>query len=274
MDFIKKLIVICNFVVTISVLGEEPYPVTAYINSPGQIDLLMAYSTYSTDHFWNKEGKKLSTFNHFHRKSCFLYLDYAFDCRNSFLIKEKYSFVKESLNRNSQGFNDVELRWKSLLYQGNTAAFSSQVVGIIPVGDHAKSSIRYAKLGIEGDLLFSDTFSISHFQGNYTLELGYRHYQGFPSDQIRANAFVWMDLTPYISLIATTHLDYGLFNGSAGFNQNNIACHPNYRLLEIQLECVVTPFSYTSFVLGAFKHIWGRNIGTGGGMFCGAWFTF
>lgn len=251
-------------------VSEQPHHTTAYIGEPGEIDILFSYSRYSTNHFWNRHGKRLPTFSRFTRDSCLLYIEYALNRYNSLLISGGYSAVREELNGNSQGVEDLELGWKAQLYRDERAALTLQLIGIIPIGDK-KSSIRYGKVGGELDILYSQAFDHSVWTD---LSLGYRWYQGFPSDQLRSSAALGYCPFSRVSFIASLQLDYGLGSGKKRKNFNNIAFHPNYRLLEGQIEALFALSSCVAISVGGFQHLWGENIGTSGGGFCGIWMEF
>lgn len=252
---------------------EEPHHTTAYIGCPGDTAFLFTYSTYSTDHFWNKHGKKLPTFNKFDRQSYLLYADYVLNCSNSFSFNGGYSASQESLNGNSRGVEDSELGWKHLLVAGDTSALTGQLTAIVPIGD-TKSSIRYGKYGGQVSLLYSNMYCLLSRNGWYDLELGYRYYQGVPVDRGIVNGSIGYDLTSCIQLIATGKLVCGFGNDKSEHHLNNIAFNPNYQLFKAKLECIARLFTHVSVSLGAYHHFWGRNIGTGGGFFGGTWIDF
>jgi hypothetical protein len=254
-------------------VSEEPHHTTAYIANPGQVDNLLTFSTYFTDSFWNRHGKKQPTYNRFRRKSYLLYSEYAINNCNSIFFNGGFSQVHESLNGNSRCFEDTEVGWKHLFHKTRESALTLQLIGIIPMGKK-KSSIRYGKAGIEADFLYSYRFCLKQRFGWCDFALGYRHYQGFPSDQIRFNAALGCFVNRRAYLIAEGKFDYGLFNGRSSHNLNNVIFHPNYRLLKVHVECVVRLFTQFFVSIGGYKHIWGRNSGVGGGYFCGAWINF
>jgi hypothetical protein len=257
----------------LNAISQEPHHNTAFIDAPGSIDNLLTYSTYSTDSFWNREGKRLPTFNHFRKRSYLLYTEYALNRCNSLSFNGGYSTVEESLNNNSCGLEDIEFGWKHLFSSMKTSAFTAQIMSIIPGGDK-KSSIRYGKFGVQFGLLYSHLFFLWHRRAWYDLELAYRYYHGCPSDQIRTSLALGYNLHSYIQLIAASQLFYGLFNGESKCNLNNVIFHPNYRLLKAQIECVIRLLPHTSLALGAYRHIWGQNIGIGGGYYVGLWVDF
>lgn len=253
--------------------GHEPHHQTAFIGEPGQSDTLASYSYYTTNHFWNSSGRKLPTFNDFHSHSLFLYSEYALNTCNSVFVQGGYSAVQESLNGNSQGVQDAEFGWKSLICSEGADALTTQITGIIPVGDR-KSSVRYGKFGAQFSLLYSNVFCVAEKGGWYDLGLGYRYYQGGPADQIRANAAIGLGLNPYVTLVGSSYLDYGVNNGSRSFNSNNIVNASSYRLITGQIECLITTCNHFYLTVGAFGHFWGRNVGCGGGGFGGFWLVF
>jgi hypothetical protein len=267
------LFIVISIPLVLNAISQEPHHTTAFIAAPGAIDNLLTYSTYSTDTFWNKFGKKLPTFNRFNKKSYLLYSEYATNCRNSVTFNGGYSTIEESLNGNSRGFEDIEIGWKHLILDKKRTAYTVQIIGIIPVGDK-KSSLRYGKFGAQVSLLYSNIFNLFHQEAWVDLEVGYRYYRGFPSDQFLTNLALGWIFNSYVQIIAASQLFYGLFNGKSKFNLNNVAFHPNYRLLDAQLECVIHIFSHTSLSLGMYRHVWGQNVGIGGGYFCGLWVDF
>lgn len=255
------------------IVSAEPHHTTAYIGSPGQFDLLTSYSTYKTHHFWNKHGKKLPTLNHFQSDSYMLYMEYAINCDNSVWLNGGYSTVHESLNGKTMGVHDIEFGWKGIVCADESSAFTLQLIGTVPPGDK-KYSVRYGKYSFEADLLFSDLFSVFDECGWYDLSAGYRYYEGYPSDQIRASASLGWLVHPRLVLIASSLLDYGVFNGDNKGNSNNVIFNPNYRLLNAQIELVFSLHSLAAISLGAYQHLWGCNVGTGGGFFSGIWIDF
>lgn len=256
----------------LTALYEEPHFVTAYIGEPGKLDCLVSYSRYSTNHFWNKSGKKLPTYNRFSSDNYLAYGEYAINQSNSCFVHGGYSRVIESLNGNSCAFKDTELGWKHLLYK-DCAALTLQVIAIVPSGEK-KSSVRYGRAGGAIDLLYSNYFCLFDRSGWVDCDLGYRFYSGFPSDQINASGSVGYFCLPWLQVIASAQLDYGLSNGQSKWNLNNIAFHPNYRLLEMQIEITARLLSHLSASIGITKHVWGRNAGAGGGFFCGLWMDY
>lgn len=269
---IKKLIISFVFfpLVLLEALSEQPHHTTAYIGRPNSLNTLISYSNYSTDHFWNSQGKKLPTFNNFQRHSYLLYSEYALNTRNSLSLNGGYSTVTESLNGSSQGIEDIELGWKFLISQNKSSAFTTQVIAIIPSGDR-KSSFRYGQFGGQVGLLYSKFFCLYKQSGWVDLNIAYRFYKGFPSDQMRASLSLGYDLNSKITIIGSGQLDYGLSKNRQKFDVNNITLNPSYKLFKARLECLINLYSHVSLTIGGFQHVWGRDTGTGGGFFVGTW---
>ena len=71
-------------------------------------------------------------------------------------------------------------------------------------------------------------------------------------------------------------IEYGVFNGRDGYHACHIYLNPNYRLAKAQLECRISPnaFRYLTITLGAFTHIWERQVSQGKGLIGGTWIDF
>lgn len=271
---IKKLILIFIVLplVLLEAVSEQPHHTTAYIGQPNSLTNLISYSNYSTNHFWNSRGKKLPTYNDFKRHSYLLYSEYSLNLRNSFSLNSGYSMISESLNGNSQGIEDIEIGWKFLMYQDKNSAFTSQFIGILPSGDR-KSSYRYGKYGGQLGLLYSRIFCVCEKSSWMDFDVAYRLYQGFPSDQIRTGLSLGCYLTSKILIIGSSQLEYGLSRSWRRFDFNNITLNPYYKLFTVRLECLFNFSSHISLTIGGFQHIWGQNVGTGGGFLIGTWIT-
>jgi protein XagA len=252
---------------------EEPHHTTAFISPPQSWSTLITYSHYSTRHFWNKNGKKLPAFNDFKEEAGLFYSEYALNASNALFIHGGYSLVKESMNGNSHALHDIELGLKHSLLQSSSSAITLEIIAIAPIGA-AKSSVRYGKPGLQASLLLSQILSKNPNLIWLDSGLGYRFYQGFPSDQIRAFLALGLDATPFITFIATGELACGLFNGEEKKNFNNIAFNPNYRLVKGKIECLIHYFDPIALSIGGYQHFWGENVGAGGGLFCGTWLYF
>jgi hypothetical protein len=251
----------------------QPHHTTAFIAPPGEIDLLISDAYYTTNHFWNKSGKLLPTYNQFKSNSTLLYAEYAINSRNSLTLNGGYSMVQESLNGNSCGWEDVELGWKSMLYHDRGQVFTAQVIAIIPAGKK-KSSIRYGQGGVQGSLLYSDLFLLFEREGWVDLNVGYRIYDGYPSDQFILNLAAGYQLFKWVTVIATGELLYGVNNGRSEDNFNNVIYNPNPRLLNGKIECLASITQHLYLTIGLNKHIWGQNVGAGGGCYAGLWFSY
>jgi len=251
----------------------EPHHTTAFISPPGTFESIAAYSFYKTDHFWNKNGRRLPSYNHFELSSAYLYSEYALNFCNSFTFNGRYDSIDETLNGHHQGFEEIEFGWKHLLLGDDKRAFTTQFLAIIP-GGKTKTSLRYGECGVQFNLLYSEIFSVFKKCGWCDFALGYRYYQHFPSDQIRASAAIGYDILPKGLIILSTQIEYGLYNGGRHHHISNIRLNPNYRLISIQMEGVITPIQHFSAILGAFSHLWGRNVGVGGGIFGGVRFDY
>jgi hypothetical protein len=251
----------------------QPHHTTAFIGKRGNLDVLGSITTYSTDSFWNVDGDRLPTFNHFSEKAYMLYAEYAVNACNSLTFNGGYARVRESMNGSSNSCTDPEIGWKHLLYRERNSALTGYVIGILPVNDLDRA-VRYGKGGVELSLLYSKIYPVRNFTFWYDFAFGYRWYQGFPSDQIRSMLTLGLNLNRCAWIMVTNELEYGLYNGDPQGNINNITLNSNYRLYRLKEEIVIRVVKHTFITLGAYQHLWGRSVGTGGGFYGGLWLVF
>lgn len=252
---------------------DEPFHDSAFIGTPRTFYGLTYLSYYKTNHFWNKHGKRLPTFNKFDRKTYRLDMEYDITENQAVYMKGGYTMLDESLNGRSRGIEDTEFSWQCLFQGNDCQALSGRFTAIIPVGPK-KSCVRYGKFGAEFKLLYSRIIDFLDHEWWYDIGAGYRAYSGFPSDQLRADFSVGCAITPRAWVLSSMQLYYGLFNGESKFNQNNICFNPNFRLLTTQVQGIIQIHQYLSFNVGGFLHLWGENVGAGGGFYGGTWLIF
>ena len=238
----------------------------------GNISFQTDYLYFSTHHFWNKSGKKRLAHNHFSLREGNAWAMYSTD-DDLLAIYGAWDEIRESLNGNTYGLADFEVSWTHKIYESEIGDFYAQLVGIIPSGKK-KDSLRYGEIGVEGGLLYLVPFDFLCGHHSAFTRLGYRFYQGDPSDQVRAESGIELNLPGGLLAKASGSLEYGLFNAHKSQHPNEIFYNPNYRLFKIDLQLQARLNKYLLLNGGAFRHVWGKNIGTGTGVFGGLTFEF
>jgi hypothetical protein len=229
------------------------------------------YLHYDTGHFWDNDGHKHRSHNHLNQNAVWLRWEQAITCNDTLWMEGYYQKVHESMNGRCIGFGDAELTWLRRLYGPSDQSLYGYVTGVIPTGNE-KPSLRYGQWGIEAGGLWCADFCKGN--GSYQIQLGYRSYSGFPSDQVRASLGALYWAASRLCLQSSLNLEYGVFNGKRKENLNIILFNPNYRLLKFQAGVQVCLTSWFSGEIGFFKHVWGENVGTGGGCFAEVCLTF
>lgn len=241
-----------------------------------QFDFDLGVESYQTDHFWNKNGKRKQTFNHFKFREVRGYVDVYPSQIDCISFSGSYIQIEEEINGNGRGFSDSELTWTRFFYVNGPHSLASQITAIIPSGSQIYN-LRYGEFGGQFDLLYSTSSSFFDHSFFFDSKLGYRMYKGFPSDQIRAFASLgsyFLNLCPKLYLDASLDLQYGVFNGKSKFNYPLILLNPNYRLLQGDIRLSYQVSEHLYFSAGAFQHLWGQNVGTGGGYFIEGWLQY
>jgi hypothetical protein len=240
---------------------------------PYEFAIDLDYVDYHTDHFWNKHGEVKPAHNDFKLKGGRVWLEYAPCWTDYFFVRGDYDRIEESLEGNSNGFEDVEVSWAHYLTRLGNGSLWTKLLTVVPAGKE-KHSLRYGRFGVEGGLIYSSECCFWGRQLWYSAELGYRGYSGFPSDQVRANADLYYSLTERLHFLGRARLEYGVFNGKRHEDFNQILFNPNYRLLKIEGRLIACLYKGFYINAGYLLHVWGENVGNGGAFVGGCGFVF
>ncbi len=238
-----------------------------FISSPSFAANFLAdcsIQTYNTRHFWNKHSEKKHSFNHFKETELQLYTELSL-CSGAILSAlGSYASIQDRLNGNTYGFGDVEASCTLQAWGNSSSPWWINLTTIIPAGNE-KEDLRYGRWGLEFDLFYSNATNLGPLPFWYYIGVGYRGYFGFPSDQIKAIINTATALTPDIFVYCIGNVEWGLFNGRRQEHFNQILFNPNYRLAAVEIG-IVGYLSDNWYVdVGYFHHVWGANVGTGGG---------
>lgn len=244
-----------------------------FIKSKGEFSSIFEYSTYKTDHFWNKHGKKKAAHNDLKQKDFHLFIEYGLNNKNTIGLYTNFVRNREYLHWTLEGFGDTEICWKRYWINWKQWEISSRLLGIIPSGEK-KTSVRYGRFGAELDLHVQRNFLLAKRSGWCEFLAGYRYYNGFASDQIKFTAIAGYQLFSRLRLVGSTYLNYGLFNRHERFKGPILTLSPSYRLLKMKFHLVFTVTKHSEVFVGYTQHVWGQNIGTGNGIYTGLWIGF
>ncbi len=228
----------------------------------------LSFLEYHTHHFWNKQGQRKNSRTHFRKNEGQIYFEVIPVPGCVFSTLGTFAAIHDRLNGNAYGFGDIELNWTFQPLPNCAETFWLNVTTIIPAGDE-KDSLRYGRWAIEGDLFYSNAKLVYDVPCWYYVGIGYRAYQGFPSDQVRAIINGTAALSSRLFLYGIGNVEWGIFNGRRKEHFNQILYNPNYRLVKIQTGILgyITDWLYVD--AGYYRHVWGENIGTGGGFIGG-----
>lgn len=235
------------------------------VQRKGHLFLSGTYWNYHSHTFWNKNGKKRDAFNTFEKNEFSLYAAYGLTRCDTLWVNGGWARIEESLNGRVFGFSDIEIGWKHLLGRVKGHLLTAEIVGIVPAESEFKPGLRYGRFGGEANLLIGKGFCLNELPGSYNVRLGYRVYEGFPSDQFRCDGAVHWKPFRCIRISAILGLEYGVFNGHSRVDQSFFLFNPNYRLLRGEIYTTLSLYKGASAFVGYRQHLWGENVGTHGG---------
>lgn len=232
------------------------------------------YQTYDTTHFWDRHGHRRDSYNNFKCQEWILYSELGLTSKDTIGAQFIFAHNEDCMSGNITGLEDIELTWKRLVFQRGPHHIATQVTAILPVEADFTPTLRYGRFGGELAAIYYNGFTLNSLPGWYDFKLGYRFYQGFPSDQIRTHFRIGYALGSYFQIFAGTFLDYGIFNGHSHLSSSIFAFFPNYRLWTAEIQAVLCICNHVYFSLGYCQHLWGANVATGGGVFASAAIDF
>lgn len=221
-------------------------------------------SYFDTDHFYDKEGDKLKSYNHFERTQASLLVDAGITNTDNLSFFLPYDDIKDYLDGDDTDIGDMEIGWKRSLIEWDNAIFSSEVILVAPLISEYLPDIRYGRWGVEGALMYAETFFPFGYKTTLDGRIGYRWYSGFPSDQIRSELSAWVDFSSHWQLLAQSAVEYGLFDGKEPPNHSFFFYNAKYRVWKgrVELNYYVTP--KLCLTAGYMRHFMGQNIAAGG----------
>lgn len=230
----------------------------------GRIGVTGTFSSFDTQHFYNKEGDKLKSYNDFERDQGEILLEGGLTHRDNLWAYGVYDYVLDHLNGNSYEFGDSELGWKHGWMEWDDAIFSTEIIAIVPFHQSYQPEIRYGKWGCEAALLYAQTYFPFGYKATLDGRLGYRYYSGFPSDQLRSELSCWVDLSNRWQVLVQSAVEFGLFNGNEPPNHSFFFYNAKYRVWKGRLELNYYISDRWSITGGYMRHFLGQNIAAGG----------
>lgn len=258
-----------SFLLPVCLYSVMPHHETAFVGEPQSIYALFSYSYGQANHFWSKTGKSLKAYDDFRSQNVEAYMEYSLTPRDSVWGEVGYASTKEKYSGSKHKFRDSELAYKHIWWCERDKAFTTELRAIIPSGK-AKLPVNYGEWGGQASVLYSQYFK----DGWFDSLLGYRFYDGSPSDQLRAMGSIGYNIWSCFYFIGTAELEYGLQRKDFQYNRHVIAYNPFYRLLRLKGEILFSPYDYITISLGGYKNVWGRMIGEEGGFYVGSWLYY
>lgn len=229
-----------------------------------------SYLYYEADYFFDSNNKKKKNFCKFKKNEHSIYLEYGLREDLTISFKAPYSSYLECNNRNN-GFSDIELGLIKPIKMINNSVFSFYFNSVIPTGYSYKDNPRlgYSVFGFDFGILYG----YSYKNGFMDLQLVYRNYFGYPSNQLRiyfSNNFrFYRKLYGYFSL--NTHSSLG--SSDKKDVGNNIFLETDYSMVEGTLGLRYS-FENLSIGLSYLRTLFGRKTGVGSGVNLYIWKNF
>lgn len=269
----KKMFNIASLAIVTALL---PNLLSAYapLIARGTADVTPGASYFDTKDFYNKNGKKLDSYNHFQRVRSDLLVEAGVTDKDNLSFWGAYDYVEDRLNGIEYEFTDAEIGWKRSLIEWDNAIFSAEILALVPYEQKYEPEIKYGRWGGEFAFLYAQTYNVCDYKVTLDGRLGYRWYSGFPSDQIRSDISAWVDVSCHWQFLAQSSVEYGLFNGKEPPNYSFFFYNAKYRVWKGRLEAIYYVTERFAITAGYMRHFMGENIAYGGEVYAKVTYCF
>lgn len=228
------------------------------------------YYYYQTSHYWDNNGNTRSIGCNFIKKEINFYSEYGMTDNFTLTAQTAYDELRCGTNSTS-GLYDIELGGIYSVFNYGNSAFGIGGKAIIPTGYSIYKPLRlgYDRFGIEPSLYYF----FSNNTGYISSSLGYRFYQGYPSDQVRFSINAGLNIIRYLTLEPFINGQIGVGNGYNKNIGNNYLLEPSYKLIQVGLN-IIPHIGNISPFFGITKPVYGENTGQGIEYSGGIWFNF
>ncbi|MDW8032056.1 MAG: hypothetical protein RMH93_00735 [Aquificaceae bacterium] len=243
---------------------------SAFVKGKGELFLSPSFYYYDASKFYDRGGNKRDIGCTFRKREVQLYGEYGLTEKTTLSFKLPYTQLECGADRTS-GLGDLEVGFIRNLKRSKSSSLSAYGTLLMPTGYSIEESLRlgYGRLGAEGGLLYG----LSGKWGFFDSGLGYRHYWGYPSSQVRGYLSGGYNLASNLQLYGMLDAQIGLGNGRTKRVGRNLLLEPDYKLLQVYVGPRLS-LGKASLLLGYQRVLWGRRTGDGSGFFMSLWYGF
>ncbi len=173
------------------------------------------------------------------------------------------------------GLSSVEFFLRTPLWKSDSGIISLQPLIAInnPFNNNTLPALSKNQADVEIRLQYGQNLSFGGYKYFTNQEMGYRKRMGKISDEVRFESTI--GLKPYEEwLILGQVTGIMSFSDKGALSSANALNTAGYKLLNAKISTVIPLEKDISLEVGYFKHIYGRNIGAGGGFLTSLWLTF
>lgn len=243
----------------------------AWVKKEGEHYISPAYYYYQSKDYYDKNGNKQPIGCTFKKSELNVYGEYGLKPKDTLTFQTAFDSLSCGPDSNS-GLADVEVGVIHNLRTGEDDSFSLQAIAIAPTGYSIRDNPRlgYGRAGAQVNALYGKGLK----NGFVDTLVGFRHYFGYPSDQVRLSALMGYDIAPRVQFLPFAEAEIGLGTGSTKALGQNKTLEPDYKLAQAGVSLKLQLGAGFSAAVGVAAPFWGRNTGGGYQYNAGIWYTF
>jgi len=237
----------------------------AWTRDPGSCLVTPKIYAYQATKYWDAAGGEHDLASPYQKSEINIYGEYGLTKDNMLVIQTAYDNINDGSAVKS-GLADSEIGIVQKIRSYDDAVVSLKGSLIVPSGYSTTSTplIGYGEIGAEIGLLYGRSW----LGGYIDSALGFRKYNGAPSDQLRGNALLGVEINKKIRLKNNLELIWGLGNGRTILVQEKVQTTDS-QLLQLDLALEFDVNNRTTVTFGFNKALAGRNTGIGNSYYLG-----
>jgi len=239
---------------------------------------ITTYRFYGTGDNFNSRGERVSYGNdgYFSKNQINVYAEYGLLDRLTIFGNFFYDFVNYNDNFSSQSNNGFPYQELGVRYQFfDEPAMSFQVLAGIPTsGGSRQPALSNNQFDYEFAYYIGGNYKIFGYDAFWDIGVGYRLRTGAPSDEFRWYMTTGVKFNEYWEAFFQAEGIHGLGNNQRQFVGNNVLLTTDFQLIKLRMSVVYNINKSWSLQAGPVLHVWGNNVGAGGGAEVSVWYKW
>ncbi len=238
----------------------------------------MNFRFYNTGDSFDLRGNRVDFTNdgHFFKYELNLYVEYGVLDRLSLIGNFFFNhlvFENDFVRNVNTGFPYQEVGVRYQFFDMPAMSFQA-LVGIPTSSADGRPALSNNQFDYDFTYYIGNEYEWFGVNGFWEMGLGYRVRTGNPSDELRWYATLGVILNDQWDLLFQAEGIHGLGNGKRQFNRENVLLNLDFQLVKLRMSGLYHINENWALQVGPVLHLWGNNVGAGGGIEAAVWYEW